>query len=116
MQQRGLAASGRPHNAEKLARLNLQVDVVKRQKPLPALGPVAEAYFAQADLGESRARPAQRVATEAGRNLASRAGRRAGNCGGRRVMALDHINLEVKPGEFLCVVGPSDAASPRCCI
>jgi NitT/TauT family transport system ATP-binding protein len=26
---------------------------------------------------------------------------------GERLLALDHINLEVKPGEFLCVVGPS---------
>jgi NitT/TauT family transport system ATP-binding protein len=26
---------------------------------------------------------------------------------GDRLLALDHINLEVKPGEFLCVVGPS---------
>ena len=26
---------------------------------------------------------------------------------GQRLLALDHINLEVKPGEFLCVVGPS---------
>jgi NitT/TauT family transport system ATP-binding protein len=26
---------------------------------------------------------------------------------GERLLALDHINLQVKPGEFLCVVGPS---------
>ena len=26
---------------------------------------------------------------------------------GERLLALDNINLEVKPGEFLCVVGPS---------
>ncbi|HZW95194.1 MAG TPA: ABC transporter ATP-binding protein [Candidatus Eremiobacteraceae bacterium] len=27
--------------------------------------------------------------------------------GGERLLALDHINLEVKAGEFLCIVGPS---------
>jgi NitT/TauT family transport system ATP-binding protein len=27
--------------------------------------------------------------------------------GGERLLALDHINLQVKAGEFLCVVGPS---------
>ena len=27
--------------------------------------------------------------------------------GGERLLALDHINLQVRPGEFLCVVGPS---------
>src|SRR5260221_12582722 len=26
---------------------------------------------------------------------------------GERLLALDKINLEVKPGEFLCIVGPS---------
>jgi len=26
---------------------------------------------------------------------------------GERLLALDHINLQVKPGEFLCIVGPS---------
>jgi len=26
---------------------------------------------------------------------------------GERLLALDHINLEVRPGEFLCIVGPS---------
>ncbi|HKS77077.1 MAG TPA: ATP-binding cassette domain-containing protein, partial [Terriglobales bacterium] len=26
---------------------------------------------------------------------------------GGRLLALDHINLEVNPGEFLCIVGPS---------
>ena len=26
---------------------------------------------------------------------------------GTRLLALDHINLKVKPGEFLCIVGPS---------
>ncbi len=26
---------------------------------------------------------------------------------GQRLLALDHINLQVKPGEFLCIVGPS---------
>jgi len=26
---------------------------------------------------------------------------------GERLLALDHINLEVQPGEFLCIVGPS---------
>jgi NitT/TauT family transport system ATP-binding protein len=26
---------------------------------------------------------------------------------GERLLALDHINLHVKPGEFLCIVGPS---------
>jgi len=26
---------------------------------------------------------------------------------GHRLLALDHINLQVKPGEFLCIVGPS---------
>src|SRR5258708_13757438 len=27
--------------------------------------------------------------------------------GGERLLALDHINLQVKAGEFLCIVGPS---------
>src|SRR5580692_7275086 len=27
--------------------------------------------------------------------------------GGERMLALDHINLQVKAGEFLCIVGPS---------
>jgi NitT/TauT family transport system ATP-binding protein len=27
--------------------------------------------------------------------------------GGERMLALDHINLQVRPGEFLCIVGPS---------
>jgi len=27
--------------------------------------------------------------------------------GGERLVALDHINLQVRPGEFVCVVGPS---------
>src|SRR5580704_5809420 len=26
---------------------------------------------------------------------------------GERLLALDHINLQVKPGEFVCIVGPS---------
>ncbi|MFZ0760233.1 MAG: ATP-binding cassette domain-containing protein, partial [Candidatus Sulfotelmatobacter sp.] len=26
---------------------------------------------------------------------------------GERLLALDHINLQVKAGEFLCIVGPS---------
>ena len=26
---------------------------------------------------------------------------------GERLLALDNVNLEVKPGEFLCIVGPS---------
>jgi NitT/TauT family transport system ATP-binding protein len=26
---------------------------------------------------------------------------------GERLLALDHINLQVKPGEFMCIVGPS---------
>src|SRR5260370_12826727 len=51
MQEGGLAASRGPNDAEKLARPNLEIDVIKRQKPFPALRPVTQAYFAQADLG-----------------------------------------------------------------
>src|SRR5260370_4527590 len=50
MQEGGLAASRGPHDAEKLARPNLEIDVIKRQKPLPALGPATRAYFAPAPL------------------------------------------------------------------
>src|SRR5438445_4595931 len=74
MQKGGLATSGRPHHAEKLARPNLQVDVIKRQKPFAAVRPVAQAYFAQADLGDLGRDVPQRVADRSGPKLASRTG------------------------------------------
>jgi len=40
--------------------------------------------------------------SRAGRNLAQ-----LQDDFGERLLALDKINLEVKPGEFLCIVGPS---------
>src|SRR5260370_31908027 len=74
MQEGGLAAARGPHDAEKLARPNLEIDVIKRQKPFPALRPVTQAYFAQADLGGfGRDLPA-RVANRSGPKLAPRPG------------------------------------------
>src|SRR6202023_442688 len=74
MQKGGLAASGRSHDAEKLARPNLQVDVIKSQKPFPALRPVAQAYFAQADFGDLGRDMPLCVADRGGPKLASRTG------------------------------------------
>src|ERR1017187_3348906 len=53
MEQCGLAAAGRPHDAEKFSRLHLQIDVVEGEQPLTALGAVTQANVAQADLGHS---------------------------------------------------------------
>jgi hypothetical protein len=74
MQKGGLAASRGPHDAEKFARPNLQVDVIKRQKPFPALRPVTQAYFAQADFGDLGRDLPQRVANRSRPQLASRTG------------------------------------------
>jgi len=35
---------------------------------------------------------------------------------GERLLALDHINLQVQPGEFVCVVGPSGCGKSTRCI
>src|SRR5260370_35732006 len=74
MQEGGLAASRGPHDAEKLARPNLEIDVIKRQKPFPALRPVTQAYFAQADLGGFWRVLPPRVPNPNATNLAPRTG------------------------------------------
>src|ERR1700680_3724465 len=43
VEQRRLAATGRPHDAQKLPRLHLQIDVVQGKQPLTALGAVTQA-------------------------------------------------------------------------
>ena len=41
--QRGLAAAGGPEQREELARLDVEADIVHRDRGAPALGDVAEA-------------------------------------------------------------------------
>ena len=53
MQQRGLAATRGADDADELSSLHLQVDVVESQQALAALRAIAQADFAEADLGNS---------------------------------------------------------------
>jgi hypothetical protein len=43
MKKRGLSATGRPHNAEKLPGLHLQIDVLERYQPIVRVCGIAQA-------------------------------------------------------------------------
>jgi NitT/TauT family transport system ATP-binding protein len=80
---------------------NAAAPIVIHRSPARAVGPRSK--FGPASVGHTRGHVSPEIA-KVGLSEICLSYR---THGGERLLALDHINLQVRPGEFVCVVGPS---------